>query len=783
MCKETEPSSIPANSEGRYHALLATWTEYASHGTIEDRLSRTANTMSNSLGILLDAIESNSNLPLSLIERDGNITWVNQCFIHVAGCLGGCTGKSLRKMIRPRIRGMRLEQILTGQDSVQFRSADDASFYIPEILESCDQGILVSFTRNSDSERVISQPVTPPVFNARRCRERLQSLERTLDHYRKAYELLADNISAVVVRYDTERRRIYVNHSFKEFHGVAGADVLGKTVIEAPSCDAEHMIDIDHRLKKVIAEKESFSVNRNYVDCNGRHIFANELILPEVDADHQTFGALLVATGKYEMTPAVKDYEDKRKFRNNFEDVEVGMALSEKSENSFRILTVNRAYGGLFGKPRFCFESKMSHEIPCQEIGEKLDHLRSLALSSDKAQKVIVTVEVNGDVRVIEANFVASTSVLQGDGHLVRKVIEVFRDITQENISQTRLGSLLNAFPDLAFGLSGSGKIDFVSPSVLTILGGSAKEYRGKDIGEILAPVIDGAENPFHGGRILKRASVEWVDTELPLLTATGRAQYEFRIIQCGGIHGDRDYLLIGRDVTRLRYAEKELLAANSQMQELSIIKELSIEEERKRIAYELHDELGQELTAILLTVSSINRCLSQENPEVQTHLSALSEIVTRSLHSVRRVVQALRPPALDLGLVPAVEWLVSNLINSSDIDCDLTVSPEKIILNSKQSLHIFRCIQESLTNIAKHSKATLAYVEIKVNSSEITVRIGDNGIGFDMNSVKSRNGLSSIKNRVKILGGELQMRSGIKKGTGLLIKLPLVVDSENGEI
>lgn len=705
-----------------------------------------------------------------LVDMHGHILWANHRFAEEVGCLERCSGKSLRKLIRHELKGIRLEQILATQQPVSFPLGVTPVRYRPRIISEHDRQRLIAFTAQNDDSNSTYPQQEPVLFRSKQCRMRLAQLEHEVATWKNAYAELADNLPMVVVRYNLKRERIFVNRTHGEFHGVTREQALRKRAIDNPICDIEHMIDVERCVQQVIDERVPCSVKRDYVDRRNRYICSTETFLPEFDAKHRLSGVLLIATGRYEEVEAMKRrLEEEEKFYDIFNNVGIPIAVSEKTgDGDYRFNLVNQAFEKLFGKPRFYFESKSVTERLDSRLGSKLTPLRDLAASGRTPQRRLVTVDINGATKTLNAAFYPSGASTK---HGV-KIIEVFRDLTEDYSNRNKLASFLRAFPDLAFSLSGGGHITFVTPSVLATFGGTTQDYLGKNIDHVFSNLSDDENGLLPGIRKLIGKTAEPFELATPLNTLSGARRYQFELIECCHAEGNaKEFILVGRDITKLRRIEKELRAKNAQLHELSMIKEQSVEEERKRIAYELHDELGQKLTAMLLTSNNISTKIAAHNREAHRQLRELREIVGSALHSVRRIVQDLRPPTLDLGLIPAVEWLVSNLANKADIDCDLSVFPEKISVEDNQSLYIFRCIQEALTNVIRHAKATLAYVEIRGADDEITVKIGDNGIGFDAHAVRLRSGLSGMKHRARALGGSLQISSKIGQGSELFFR------------
>jgi signal transduction histidine kinase len=203
-----------------------------------------------------------------------------------------------------------------------------------------------------------------------------------------------------------------------------------------------------------------------------------------------------------------------------------------------------------------------------------------------------------------------------------------------------------------------------------------------------------------------------------------------------------------------------------------------SQEQERKRIAAELHDSLGQHLLVIK------NRAAMGLNATADTAPEQLDEITraaTQALEEVREISQNLRPYQLDrLGLTRALHGLVKKVSASSNLKCTADIAPLDGVFRPEAEINLYRIVQEGLNNILKHSGATEARVVVERDETRVRLQIEDNGHGFDPSTAHANPdraggmGLSGIAERIRILGGRLDIQSSPGAGTQLKIELPL---------
>lgn len=200
-------------------------------------------------------------------------------------------------------------------------------------------------------------------------------------------------------------------------------------------------------------------------------------------------------------------------------------------------------------------------------------------------------------------------------------------------------------------------------------------------------------------------------------------------------------------------------------------------EEERKHIAREMHDELGQVLTALLLDLAWAGQRLLPEQTTLQHKLASMTGLVDGALDTLGTMVTALRPRVLDdLGLSAAVEWQVREFQNRTEIPCLLTMEPESLQLDTARATTVFRLLQETLTNVARHAAATTVWVTLRLTAQALCLTVQDNGRGLSTQALSNPHafGILGMHERALAWGGECQMSSPQSGGTVVTICLPL---------
>lgn len=227
----------------------------------------------------------------------------------------------------------------------------------------------------------------------------------------------------------------------------------------------------------------------------------------------------------------------------------------------------------------------------------------------------------------------------------------------------------------------------------------------------------------------------------------------------------------------RVRLRTAELETSHQELRALSAVRESIQEEERKRIARELHDELAQKLTVLKLQLQALASALPANEPGLVNQAQDMNLLLTATIQSVGQIAADLRSAVLDqLGLVPALRDLMEKFSQQTKIDCELSVHPPDFSVDNRLAWTLYRMVQESLTNVARHAQATEVIVSLYGDASgNIGLDINDNGKGFSQDEQGARTsfGLIGMRERVAMLGGEMRIQSEPGAGTSIEFIIP----------
>lgn len=237
----------------------------------------------------------------------------------------------------------------------------------------------------------------------------------------------------------------------------------------------------------------------------------------------------------------------------------------------------------------------------------------------------------------------------------------------------------------------------------------------------------------------------------------------------------------------KLQTSNEKLQQSREELRDLSRHQQTLREEEQKRIARDIHDELGQMLTGLKLDIHLLRKKVVAESANgMPTALEELSSRVDSTIGSVRRIASQIRPSILDdFGLIAALEWQAAEFERTTGVDCSFACNADDVEIQPEAGAAVFRIFQEALTNVARHADATSVNVSVAVSSDEINVDIEDDGKGIELDRLPKKRslGIIGMRERARLIGATLEIGPRSNGGTAVELEVPLFTEREVASI
>jgi len=334
--------------------------------------------------------------------------------------------------------------------------------------------------------------------------------------------------------------------------------------------------------------------------------------------------------------------------------------------------------------------------------------------------------------------------------------------------------SILDAIPQAIVGLH-NRRIIFANNAVKDTFGWNRAELVGQSVTVFYRNQKESSEIARYFYTTLKRQRTFVV--EFPCRRKDGAdILCRMRAARIGDRLIEGRIVITYEDITEQKRAAQELERSHEQLRNLSTYLQSVREKESTRIAREIHDELGQSLTALQMDISWLAGQLPAKNTTLIDKANRMTRLVDATIDSVHRIITELRPIILDdLGLSAAMEWQAEEFQNRSGIRCEMAVDDVDSI-EKDLSTTLFRIFQETLTNVARHSGATTVRVHLKREGNQLCLVVADNGRGITRQQIEDPGsfGIMGIRERVNLWGGSVRITGKAKRGTTITVLIPV---------
>jgi PAS domain S-box-containing protein len=561
----------------------------------------------------------------------------------------------------------------------------------------------------------------------------------------------------------------------------AACRMLGRTESEICSIGRNGVMDItDPRLEKALKKREkdgNFLGELTMIRKNGDKFTVELSTVIFSDKDGQRLTSMIMRDITERKNNELNLKTSEITYRSLFENSLI--AISQAYPDG-RFIRVNKAYSELYGYPD-----------PVTMLEEISGNSRVLYSNADDRQKVINILDKYGFMGPSEFELnkrngekfwalVAAKQVKDDKGRLLFLQAEHI-DITplknlekQRYLSSQYARNLIEASLDPLVTINIDGKVTDVNAATEKITGIKRELLIGTDFAEYFSK----PEKAREGYKIVfKNGSVK--DYPLSILHVSGKkidVLYNATLFKndIGEVQG---VFAAARDIAQQKKMEKELKLSARLLKKLNQHLVNIRENERNEIALNLHDDLGQRLTALYIDVAWLKSRIGVQSHPVQKKLEDMGVEINDTIESLKEISSFLRPTILyDLGLVPAIISQLNKFEAQSGIKCYFHYDSEEFKVEDRLALIFYRIIQESLTNIARHSGATFMDLNLRKLKDVILLVIKDNGVGIDKDKVNSLSsmGIAGIIERVKSASGEVSIKGKNGFGTTIRVTIPI---------
>jgi PAS domain S-box-containing protein len=601
----------------------------------------------------------------------------------------------------------------------------------------------------------------------------LKFAEEALRESEQRYRTLFENSPVGIYRTTPDGRILAGNPAFARMMGYSSFEELASRNLNAP--DFEPGYSRSQFKEQLEKEGRIDGLERQWRRRDGSVIFVRE----NARAIRDDSGRLLCYEGTSEDVTERKQMEDslrdsEERFRSLVENATVGIY---RTTPDGRILMANPALVKMMGCESF-------EELACRNLEEE-GFEPNYPRSEFKAQ-----IEREGEIAGLEEAWIRrdgttifvreSARAKRGPNGNVSYYDGIVEDVTEHRRaeeSRRYLASIVESSDDAIFGTSCEGVIQSWNKGAERLYGYTAAEMIGQSV-SLLASQDQWGEIASLRDRINRGDDVQRYETvrvrkdgsQVDVLTTLSSIKDA-----CGRVIGAS---IIAHDITKRKRAQQELERSLEQLRALGARLQNVREEERKLLAREIHDQLGQALTAIKIDLFAWVSQMGGDPQHPSQGASALLRLVDETIKRVRRIATELRPGILDdLGLVAAIEWAGEDFEARTGIKCRLDLPGENIAISPERATAIFRILQESLTNVVRHAAASEVKIRLGEKDKELILLVRDNGKGMRMDKLSrtSSLGILGMHERALVFGGEVIIKAAPGKGTSVRVRIPQV--------
>lgn len=615
--------------------------------------------------------------------------------------------------------------------------------------------------RNKDGSMKRSLAVIVDITEQKKAEEELKKSE-------EKFKLIINALPHFISYCSSDFKYLYVNEAYEKEFKLKKEKIINKQIKDVVGEQVFNQA-YPHLSKVVKGESVRYYEYFTYKNGNKKHIDGQ--LIPSFDKNNNVIGYFGVLTDISPYMLASQALEKSEKEKSvvlesmsemlTYCDKDLNIIWANKASLEHRKLTRKDI------KNKKCFEAFQNKDSICP----KCPVAKSLETKKPEEKEII-----NKDGRVFRLR---AYPVINKSGE-IEGVVEFAMDITEQRQKDEELRKMYNLYRTLTSNLPGINVFLFDDQKRIILAEGN----------EIREGVFKKSElenkSPFElsidskAKNYLSNFYQQALDGQKPSLQV--QHENKWYHIFAVPIFSAKSKVIggiaVAQNITEEKRIAQELEESRENIRNLSNHLQFLVEQEKSKFAREIHDEIGQNLTFIKLNLALLyNNYKSNLDTKRQVQFKNLFDVVDSSIKNVKKISSDLRPGLIDeLGLIPAIEWHLSEFSNQTGIKCFFNYSNENKELSGNLSINIFRIIQESLTNVFKHAKANQVKIDFKFKSDFLEITIFDNGIGIKPADLKRKNsfGLTGMQERVELFKGEFKIKGKSGYGTTINIKIPL---------
>lgn len=588
----------------------------------------------------------------------------------------------------------------------------------------------------------------------------------------KRYQTLTEISPVGIFHTDTTGYTTYVNPRWCEISGLSKKAALGNGWLNAVHAEDRQLI-IQGWADATKHHKISLSEYR-FVRPDGSIAWVMGQAIPEKNAKKEIIGYVGTTTDITERKKAEIEiatvYKEKQTILNRINDAMVSL------DTEWRYTFLNDAALATHPQGRDAILGKTIWEVHPEMINTKFSEKYYEAMRTKKVQQL--------EDYYAPMDFWFSVKVYPSDDGITI----FYTDITENKKAEAEIireqhlsASIINSLPGIFYLYNKSGRFLRWNKNFEKVSGYSSEEIRNMQPLDFFAE----PDKALMAKKINHTFTIGEDNVQANFYTKAGnKIPYYFTGVTI--TYQEMPCLMgVGLDFSERVRIQEEVNKTSYQLQELTTHLQTIREEERKRIGREIHDELGQQLTAIKMDIAWIGKKIPAEPKAIKDKLVNVIQLLDGSNLAIRRILNELRPAILDEhGLLDALQWHNRQFMQSTGININFTTDNQEMKVSEQIATCIFRVYQEALTNVSRHAGACKVVTSIHISGDNIFLSIEDDGKGFDIGSVKTDKsfGLLGMRERVRALNGSFDIASGQKAGTKIIVRLPLNKEHNNDE-